>query len=217
MADENRIMTRHPQGKDGVNILKRRYEIIKKFILETIQKHGEITYSELNDLAVEKLTASFDGKVTWYIVTVKLDLEARNTIDRIPKTSPHKLRMKSYKPMKTIDEYIDEASEVTRPIVSHLRTMIHTASPEIEENIKWNAPSFELGGKIVCSVMAFKKHVNFMFSQGKQLHDDKNLLENIGEKSNMKGIKQIAKVSDLPDDKILINFIQQAARISKGY
>lgn len=119
--------------------------------------------------------------------------------------------------MKTIDTYIDEASEVARPIVSHLRALIHQASPEIEENIKWNAPSFELDGKIVCSIMAFKKHVNFMFAQGKQLHDAKNLLENIGEKSNMKGIKQITKVSDLPDDKGLINYIQEAARISKGW
>ncbi len=72
--------------------------------------------------------------------------------------------------MKTIDAYIGEASEVTRPIVSHLRTLIHKASPEIEENIKWNAPSFELDGKIICSIMAFKKHVNFMFRQGKGIY-----------------------------------------------
>ncbi len=88
-------MTRHPQGKEGVNILRGKYESIKKFILKTIKEHGKITYSDLNDLAVEKLTASFDGKVTWYIVTVKLDLEARNSIERIPKTSPHKLRLKT--------------------------------------------------------------------------------------------------------------------------
>lgn len=95
MADEDRIMTWHPQGKDGVNILRRKYDSIRKFILETIKEHGEITYSDMNDLAVDKLTASFDGKVRWYIVTVKLDLEARNVIERIPKTSPHKLRMKN--------------------------------------------------------------------------------------------------------------------------
>ncbi len=95
MADEDRIMTKHPHGKVGVNILLKRYDIIKKFMLETIKEHGEIIYSDLNDLAVDKLTASFDGKVTWYIVTVKLDLEARNIIERIPKTSPHKLRIKA--------------------------------------------------------------------------------------------------------------------------
>jgi len=93
MAKEEKILTLHPQGKKGVNILKRRYDVIKKFILEIIKKHGEITYEELNDLAVDQLTDSFDGKVVWYIVIVKLDLEARKIIERIPKTSPHKLRM----------------------------------------------------------------------------------------------------------------------------
>lgn len=91
---EEKILTKHPQGKDGVNILLRRYNVIKEFILETIKKHGEIAYEDLSDLAVKKLSNSFDGKVIWYIVTVKLDLEVRNFIERIPNTSPHKLRMK---------------------------------------------------------------------------------------------------------------------------
>ncbi|MDO5970332.1 hypothetical protein Q4Q35_11000 [Flavivirga aquimarina] len=94
MLDNNKILTLHPQGKKGVNILKRRYDVIKEFIIDTIEQHGEISYESMNDLAVEKLTKSFDGKVVWYIVTVKLDLEARGIIERIPKTSPHKLRMK---------------------------------------------------------------------------------------------------------------------------
>lgn len=92
---DDRIMTLHPQGKRGVNILKRRYNIIKEFILDTIENRGAITYSELTDIAVDELASSFDGKVVWYIVSVKLDLEARNIIERIPKTSPHKLRMKT--------------------------------------------------------------------------------------------------------------------------
>jgi hypothetical protein len=91
---EQKIMTLHPQGKKGVNILERRYVQIKDYILNSIAEHKEISFDELTDLAVKNLTGSFDGKVTWYIVTVKLDLEARGIIERIPKTSPHKLRMK---------------------------------------------------------------------------------------------------------------------------
>ena len=94
MDPNERILTLHPQGKAGVNILKRRYDVIKEFIIETIKEHKEITYQELSDLAIDKLSTSFDGKIVWYIVSVKLDLEARNIIERIPKTSPHKLRMK---------------------------------------------------------------------------------------------------------------------------
>lgn len=94
MGKEEKILTRHPQGKKGVNILKRRYDQIKDFILKTVKEHKEITYEDLSDLAIEKLSENFDGKVVWYIVTVKLDLEAREIIERIPGTSPHKIRMK---------------------------------------------------------------------------------------------------------------------------
>ncbi len=117
---------------------------------------------------------------------------------------------------RTLDDYISEVSISVQPIVSHLRTLVHKAFPEIEENIKWNAPSFECGGKNVCSIMAFKKHVNFMFHQGKSLADTNEVLENIGEKSTMKGIKGITKLSDLPDDGILISLIEEAVRISKN-
>ena len=117
--------------------------------------------------------------------------------------------------MKTIDEYIENASEVTQPILTHLRKLINQAEPNMEENIKWNAPSFEYNGKIVCNIMAFKKHVNLMFAQGKQLSDTENILENIGEKSNMKGIKQIEKITDLPEDDVLMDFIKRASEISK--
>ena len=92
---EETFLTLHPQGKQGVNILKRRYDVIKSFIVDTIKKHEEISYEDLNDRAVEQLSESFDGKVIWYIVTVKLDLEARQIIERVPKTSPHRLRMKT--------------------------------------------------------------------------------------------------------------------------
>lgn len=91
----DKIMTLHPQGKKGVNISYAKYEQIKKFILDTIQTEKEITFEALTDLAVSKLTDKFDGKVIWYVVTVKLDLEARKLIERIPKTSPHKLRLTS--------------------------------------------------------------------------------------------------------------------------
>lgn len=91
--NEERILTLHPQGKKGVNILQRRYDMIKDFLLKKIEQHGEISYEDLSDMAVAELSKDFDGKVVWYVVSVKLDLEARKIIERIPKTSPHKLRL----------------------------------------------------------------------------------------------------------------------------
>jgi len=93
MSEEPRIMTLHPQGKKGVNILVRRYEQIKAFVMKTVEQDGPITFEELSDRALEELTPVFDGKVLWYVVSVKLDLEARGLIERVPKTSPHQLRI----------------------------------------------------------------------------------------------------------------------------
>ena len=90
---EERILTLHPQGKKGVNILKTKYDQVAETLLDIVREHGEITYQDLNDIAVDRLTGTFDGKIPWYVVTVKLDLEARKVLERIPKTSPHKLRL----------------------------------------------------------------------------------------------------------------------------
>jgi len=93
MADEEKFLTLHPAGKKGVNILKRRYDFIKDYIVKEVEKAGEITYQDLSKQAFNELSSTFDGKVVWYVVSVKLDLEARGIIERIPKTSPHKIRM----------------------------------------------------------------------------------------------------------------------------
>lgn len=89
---EERIMTLHPQGKKGVNILKEKYEQVKHILISFLEEKGEMEYKQLNDLAIKKLTGSFDGKIPWYVVTVKLDLEARGIIERVPGTSPHRVR-----------------------------------------------------------------------------------------------------------------------------
>ncbi|MEL6926242.1 MAG: hypothetical protein AAFO94_19530 [Bacteroidota bacterium] len=94
MAEEPRIMTLHPKGKKGVNILQRKYDLIRDFILKKIAEHGAIKFEDLCELADDELSPTFDGKVVWYVVSVKLDLEARELIERIPKTSPHQLRLK---------------------------------------------------------------------------------------------------------------------------
>lgn len=89
----NRIQTLHPQGKKGVNIEKIKYDLIKNAILEQLEIHHTITYSDLNDILVDNLKDTFDGSIPWYVVTVKLDLEARGIIERVPKTSPHGVRL----------------------------------------------------------------------------------------------------------------------------
>ena len=71
MPKEEKIRTLHPQGKKGVNISLEKYNTIKDFIIKLLAERGVVTYQDLNTIAIEKLSPTFDGKVTWYVVTVK--------------------------------------------------------------------------------------------------------------------------------------------------
>ena len=91
---EERILTLHPQGKQGVNITRQKYEAMKAAILDTLSE-GEMTYTKLVEGVEQRLAGGFDGSIRWYTETVKLDLEARGVIERVPRTRPQLLRLVS--------------------------------------------------------------------------------------------------------------------------
>lgn len=88
-----RIKTLHPEGKQGVNISKEKYETVREAILQILRERGEISFQELTPVVEERIGDYFDSSVPWYTVTVKLDLEARGIIERIPGSSPQVLRI----------------------------------------------------------------------------------------------------------------------------
>ena len=92
MAEE-KIMTLHPQGKQGVNIDRTKYETMKEAIIQTINAQEGITFADLNTAVSAQLEGKFEGSIGWYLTTVKLDLEARHIIERIPNKSPQQLRL----------------------------------------------------------------------------------------------------------------------------
>lgn len=92
---EEKIRTRHPEGKKGVNILARRYHQIKDYMLEKLSEKGELSYKALDEMANRDLSGKFDGRISWYVISVKLDLEARQVIERIPGSSPQMIRLKN--------------------------------------------------------------------------------------------------------------------------
>jgi len=89
-----RILTQHPNpDKQGVNISKRKYETIRSKIIEYLHRHGETTFQNLINEISRELKGSFNGSIPWYVTTVKLDLEGREIIERIPNSSPQRLRL----------------------------------------------------------------------------------------------------------------------------
>ena len=100
-----KILTLHPEGKAGVNIEKAKYNVVKDAILTSLEG-TELTFNGLAEAAGEKLMGKFDGSIMWYVTTVKLDLEARGIIERIPKSSPQVLRLPSHS--RHTAEYLKE-------------------------------------------------------------------------------------------------------------
>ncbi len=87
------IQTLHPQeGKINKKIALDKYTFIRESIL-AILAECELTHTELMEELYSKAKGNFEGGVQWYGETVKLDLEARQIIERI-KTKPEKYRLK---------------------------------------------------------------------------------------------------------------------------
>jgi uncharacterized protein YdeI (YjbR/CyaY-like superfamily) len=107
-----------------------------------------------------------------------------------------------------IDAYISKAPEFARPILSHIRELIHAADPQIEESLKWSCPHFVHNG-IVCGMAAFKNHCGLNFWKGKLI------LASNGQKEGMGHFGKITRLSDLPKDSELIRYIKEAVRLNE--
>jgi hypothetical protein len=75
----------HPAGKKAVTIDTHKYETVRDALVRRLKNHGVSTHREIlkgiNDEFAKNKT-QFDGSVEWYMLWVKLDLEARRTIRR---------------------------------------------------------------------------------------------------------------------------------------
>ena len=87
------IRTLHPEKKQGVNISKAKYELIRKVILSTLRTEKEMTFMKLSRAVEKEVNGNFEGSVTWYVTTVKLDLEARGMVKRVPHSRPQLIKL----------------------------------------------------------------------------------------------------------------------------
>jgi hypothetical protein len=110
-----------------------------------------------------------------------------------------------------VDAYIEKSAEFAKPILNHLRELVHRASPEITETMKWSAPFFEYNG-VLCFMMAFKQHCGFGFWKAGTLPDPHGLIKDEG---NAGSIGKLTTLADLPDDDILIWYIRQAMELKR--
>ena len=108
-----------------------------------------------------------------------------------------------------VDAYVAKAKPYALPIMEHLRELIHTGCPGVEETIKWSRPFFEYRGVILGNMSAFKEHCSFGF-WGEEIGA---VLREAGvvQEGGMGSLGRITRIEDLPPDKQMLSLIRQAA------
>lgn len=109
-----------------------------------------------------------------------------------------------------IDAYIARSAEFARPILEHIRALVHEACPQVEETIKWSMPMFVNAGGILCNMAAFKAHASFGFWKHALVVGD---AADSGE--GMGSFGKLTSIRDLPSKRQLLVYIRKAARINE--
>lgn len=107
-----------------------------------------------------------------------------------------------------VDAYIARAAPFAQPILTHLRELVLSVSPEIDEDIKWGAPHFMYKG-MLAGMAAFKAHCALGFWKGSLIVDTAG-----GSEEAMGQFGRIASVKDLPPKKVLTGYIKQAMKLN---
>ena len=107
-----------------------------------------------------------------------------------------------------VDAYIAKSADFARPILAHLREVVHAACPDAEETMKWSFPHFQYKG-LLCSMAAFKEHCAFGFWKSSLVMGEGTEAEKA-----MGQFGRITKLSDLPSKKVLTGYIKKAMKLN---
>jgi uncharacterized protein YdeI (YjbR/CyaY-like superfamily) len=119
--------------------------------------------------------------------------------------------MSAYDPR--IDTYIAKAQPYAKPILIHIRELVHKACPDVEEKIKWGFPHFDYLNEMMCSMAAFKNHAVFGFWKA-PLMKDKKLFVMAQSETAMGHSGKLTSIKDLPSDKIFLGYVKEAMKLN---
>jgi len=109
-----------------------------------------------------------------------------------------------------IDAYIGKAPDFAKPILTHLRELVHAACPEVKETMKWSSPFFDYHG-VMCNMSAFKQHCSFGFWKGALV-----LGGDAKDNDGAGNFGRLTSLADLPSDEQLTEYIHEAMRLNEA-
>lgn len=108
-----------------------------------------------------------------------------------------------------IDAYIARSADFARPILTHIRDVVHSACPDVEETMKWSSPHFMYKG-MLAGMASFKAHCAFGFWKGALVTGDSTR----GAEA-MGSFGRITKISDLPSRTALAGYVKKAMQLNE--
>jgi len=108
-----------------------------------------------------------------------------------------------------IDAYIAKSPRFAQPILKHLRAVVHTACPTVEETLKWSRPHFLYKG-MLCGMSAFKQHCTFGFWRS-------SLVIATSQNKNSTAMGQFGRITslaDLPSKKRITAYVRAAMKLN---
>jgi uncharacterized protein YdeI (YjbR/CyaY-like superfamily) len=114
---------------------------------------------------------------------------------------------------KAVDVYIAKSADFAKPILNHIRALVHKTCPDVEEKIKWGMPFFDYKGEMLCHIASFKQHAVMGFWKA-ALMKDPILVENAKSETAMGHLGRITSLKDLPSDKKITGYIKEAMMLN---
>ena len=112
-----------------------------------------------------------------------------------------------------MDAYLEQAAPFARPILGHLRSLVHDACPEATESIRWGMPAFLVGSRNHFMMSAFQHHCAFLFwhpEMKARLQADDRLRSGA-----MGQFGRITSLEDLPGDEAMRTYLRFAVGLEK--
>ena len=109
-----------------------------------------------------------------------------------------------------VDDYIARQGAFARPILEHIRRVLHEAGPELEETIKWGMPHFTYKGRLFAGMAAFKAHATLGLWQASAV-----LGETGSEREAMGQFGRLTAIGDLPPADELKEIVRRAAAVAE--
>jgi len=95
---DDRVLCRTPQADGTTRIPRWKFDCVRRALHEVLSEADEVPYKDLKALVGGRISdeeRAALGSLGWHLTTVKLELEVRGEVERVPGVRPQRVRWRS--------------------------------------------------------------------------------------------------------------------------